>query len=149
MKITDPFSFAEAIVVLYVDGINSLGKGENMKKYKLNNDENKYMTWNKLKSKIIERYPMENNTLINLEFAPTGEVDELQTNHLNKNLEEDVAFLQEINSLNKFTKNVERSKGVPDLYWFNLKSLHQLSDLKGPYHHATKEAKDLVNISIH
>lgn len=146
MKINDPFNLAEALVVLYIDGITSLERFDNVRCYKLNNNENMEITWRSLKNKITDRYPMENNTIVYLNFELPQDVEDMKTIFLDKHSEEDVAFLKEMSGLKNYMTNLKKSNGVLDFYWFNINNLHQLSDLKGPYHEATKEAKDMVNL---
>lgn len=145
MSILDPFNFAKALVVLHVDGIPTLGKTGNLKKYLLHNDEDDYITWKLLKQKIINRYPTENNTIVNLDLSSTIISDnEISSKYLSDSTDEDIALIKELNVLHKFIKNIKKSNGIPDMYWFNLRSLHQLSDLKGSYNPATLEAKEKV-----
>ncbi|KAK6626425.1 hypothetical protein RUM44_008898 [Polyplax serrata] len=148
MKINDPFNLAEALVVLYIDGITSLERFDNVRCYKLNNNENMEITWRSLKNKITDRYPMENNTIVYLNFELPQDVEDMKTIFLDKHSEEDVAFLKEMSGLKNYMTNLKKSNGVLDFYWFNINNLHQLSDLKGPYHEATKEAKDMVYKSL-
>lgn len=146
LTISDPFNFAEAVVVLYVDGVPSLGKFDNVHKYPLETNEDEMVVWKIIKNRVIDRFPTENNTLVRLDLGYGEEnIDDIQTKHLDKNIEEDVLFLQELQDLDTFMKKSEKIDGVPDLYWFVLKGIHAIADLRGAHHPATLEAKEKVH----
>lgn len=132
--------------MLYVDGVSSLGKFDNVHKYPLETNEDEMVVWKIIKNRVIDRFPTENNTLVRLDLGYGEEnIDDIPTKHLDKNIEEDVLFLQELKDLEKFMEKSEKVDGVPDLYWFVLKGIHAIADLRGAHHPATLEAKEKVH----
>lgn len=145
ITVQDPFSYGEAAVVLVVDGIPSLGSSNNAQRFELNTNEDESMTWKTLRNRITERFPMENNTLFRIELgAGDYGIEDIETKHLDKNVDEDATCLQELADLNQFITKPQKLDGVPDLYWFVLRGLHALTDLRGAHHPATIEAKEKV-----
>jgi hypothetical protein len=66
--VLNPFSFAEAVVVVVVDGVSTLGwqKGH---RYPLVTDEDESVTWQALHDRVLKRYPGQNATLLRMDFA--------------------------------------------------------------------------------
>lgn len=145
MKIINPFNFAEAVVILYVDGIQSLGITADFPKFPLDMSRDEETTWNAIKKEIVKRFPNENNTLFRVELGlGSNDLTGIKTKHLDKNVEEDAYFLKELKNLEVYSSEIEKRDGVPDFYWYILKSLHTLNDLKGTYDPSTIEAKEKV-----
>ena len=65
---THPFSFAEAIVGVVVDGVSSLGLKEGHR-YPLVTDEDESVIWQSLHDRILSRYPGQNATLLRMDLA--------------------------------------------------------------------------------
>lgn len=63
-----PFSFAEAIVGVVVDGVSSLGLKEGHR-YPLVTDEDESVIWQALHDRILSRYPGQNATLLRMDLA--------------------------------------------------------------------------------
>lgn len=65
---SNPFSFAEAIVGVVVDGVSSLGLKEGHR-YPLVTDEDESVIWQALHDRILSRYPGQNATLLRMDLA--------------------------------------------------------------------------------
>ena len=63
-----PFSFAEAIVGVVVDGVSSLGLKEGHH-YPLVTDEDESVIWQALHDRILSHYPGQNATLLRMDLA--------------------------------------------------------------------------------
>jgi hypothetical protein len=68
LSVSSPFSFAEAVVVVVVDGVSSLGWKEGHR-YSLITDEDESVTWQSLHDRVLKRYPGQNATLLRMDFA--------------------------------------------------------------------------------
>jgi len=66
--VSHPFSFAEAIVGVVVDGVSSLGLKEGHH-YPLVTDEDESVIWQALHDRILSRYPGQNATLLRMDLA--------------------------------------------------------------------------------
>ncbi|KAL0275234.1 UNVERIFIED_CONTAM: hypothetical protein PYX00_003157 [Menopon gallinae] len=147
MKIVDPFNFAEAVVILYVDGIQSLGTLEDFPKFQLEMSRDEESTWNAIKNEIVKRFPSENNTLLRVELGlGSDELGDIKTKHLDKNIEEDANFLRELKDLEMYSSEIEKRDGVPDLYWYVLKSLHALNEKIWMYFQVSQTLVKLGNV---
>ncbi|KRT83952.1 hypothetical protein AMK59_1944 [Oryctes borbonicus] len=162
MYLMDPFSLAQAVVTVTVDGVSTLdiSKGYN---FPLRTDEDETEVFESLKRRVEERYPDDKNTLIrvdlsegltSLEWYP--ELQNIKStksikanyNFLKATVEEDKYFLDELALLNAISEQVEKGAipvdTTPDVFWFKVSALHALSDLHGSNSTATKEAKQLL-----
>lgn len=164
MRIFNPFHYAEAIVVLVVDGIETLDsvKGHH---FALNTDEDEDLSWLTLERRVRNRFPSQNNTLMRVELsdgvdavAPFYNLVDFENSvspnvqFLDLNVTEDRDFVSEISLLQEILKKVETgsvtSDGIPDVYWFVLRGLHAVWDLHGDESLATEEAKQLLQDRI-
>jgi hypothetical protein len=68
LSVSNPFSFAEATVVVVVDGVSSLGLKEGHS-YPLITDEDESVTWQALHDRVVRRYPGQNSTLLRVDLA--------------------------------------------------------------------------------
>jgi hypothetical protein len=66
--VSHPFSFAEATVVVVVDGVPSLGLKEGHH-YPLITDEDEAVIWQSLHDRVLSRYPGQNATLLRMDPA--------------------------------------------------------------------------------
>jgi hypothetical protein len=66
--VSHPFSFAEAIVGVVVDGVSSLGLKEGHR-YPLITDEDESVIWQALHDRILSHYPGQNATLLRMDLA--------------------------------------------------------------------------------
>jgi hypothetical protein len=66
--VSHPFSFAEAIVVVVVDGVSSLGLKEGHR-YPLVTDEDESTIWQALHDRVLSRYPGQKATLLRMDLA--------------------------------------------------------------------------------
>jgi hypothetical protein len=66
--VSNPFSFAEAIVVVVVDGVSSLRLKEGHH-YPLITDEDESVIWQSLHDRVLSRYPGQNATLLRMDLA--------------------------------------------------------------------------------
>jgi hypothetical protein len=66
--VSNPFSFAEATVVVVVDGVSSLGLKEGHH-YPLITDEDESVSWQSLHDRVLSRYPAQNATLLRMDLA--------------------------------------------------------------------------------
>lgn len=165
LSISNPFHFAEAIVCLQVDGVDTLDKiGKH--RYSLITDEEEDVTWRVLRRRVRSRYPSLNNTLVRIELTDgENEVEPLHTflhgvvkhrnpsyDHLDMNVTEDQEFMSELSLLNGIIKKVKSGAvsrdGMPDVYWFVLSGLHAVVDFHGPDSATTLEAKKLLKNTI-
>jgi hypothetical protein len=78
--VSNPFSFAEATVVVVVDGVSSLGMKEGHH-YPLNTDEDESVSWQSLRGRVLSRYPALNATLLRMDLA-----DEVGSAHVHSQL---------------------------------------------------------------
>ncbi|KAK7867606.1 hypothetical protein R5R35_014804 [Gryllus longicercus] len=165
LRITNPFHYAEAIVVLFVDGIEKLEsvKGHH---FDLNTDEDEDTIWLNLERRVRNRFPSQNNTLMRVELTEgpnglvpfynlIGEADNTvlpDVQFLDLNVTEDRAFLSEISLLQDIVKKVESGSisrdGIPDVYWFLLRGLHAVWDLHSDESPATVEAEQLLKDTV-
>ena len=130
MKITDPFHFAEVTVVLYIDGITSLGESIPFQKYILSSDESIDETWHILKNKVMSRYPLQNDTISMIGTDLDENMDQKNMNASEKQVSEFHNFDQEINDIENFVKTFQRPSSVPNLYWLNIKSINPVTNLE-------------------
>lgn len=63
-----PFSFAEAVVVVVVDGVTSQGLKEGHR-YPLVTNEDEFDIWQALHDRVLSRYPGQNATLLRMDLA--------------------------------------------------------------------------------
>ncbi|KAH1027556.1 ATPase H(+)-transporting accessory protein 2 [Dendroctonus ponderosae] len=164
--IENPFNIPEAIVTVAVDGVQDIGQNKGHH-YPLltNDDENR--VFKALASRISERYPDEEPSLVRIDFAnglddvhqysifdgiKSENPKHVSHKHLKLDVEEDRTFLKDIALLNAIIEKVEnravKEDFVPDVYWFKISSLHSLSDLHGPNSTETQEAKKLLQDTI-
>jgi hypothetical protein len=68
LSVSHPFSFAEAIVVVVVDGVTSLGLKEGHR-YPVVTDEDESVIWQALHDRVLSRYPGQNATLLRMDLA--------------------------------------------------------------------------------
>jgi hypothetical protein len=68
LSVSNPFSFAEAAVVVVVDGVSSLGLKEGHH-YPLITDEDESVIWQSLHDRILRHYPGQNATLLRMDRA--------------------------------------------------------------------------------
>jgi hypothetical protein len=68
LSVSNPFSFAEATVVVVVDGVSSLGLKEGHH-YPLITDEDESVIWQSLHDRVLIRYPGQNATLLRMDPA--------------------------------------------------------------------------------
>lgn len=164
LSVSNPFSFAEAIVVVVVDGVSSLGLKEGHR-YPLITDEDESMIWQALHDRILSRYPGQNATLLRMDLAEEakpysrvfGDYENTPSNwtvrYLDPSVSEDKRFLDEMTVLSNIAKLVESGlvyrDGVPDIYWKVVRSLHPVVDFHGPDSEAAKEAKQIIQDVIH
>jgi len=66
--VSHPFSFAEAIVGVVVDGVSNLGLKEGHR-YPLVTNEDESVIWQSLHDRILSRYPGQNATLLRMDLA--------------------------------------------------------------------------------
>ncbi|KDR20235.1 renin receptor [Zootermopsis nevadensis] len=165
LSVSNPFSFAEAVVVVVVDGVSTLGWQEGHR-YPLITDEDESVTWQALHDRVLKRYPRQNATLLRMDFAEQGkpyrsffgDYKDTPTNwtvkYLDPTVSEDKQFLDEMMVLSSVANLVESGlvyrDGVPDVYWKVVRSLHPVVDFHGPDSEAAKEAKqilqDVINV---
>ncbi|PNF23280.1 Renin receptor [Cryptotermes secundus] len=164
LSVSNPFSFAEAAVVVVVDGVSSLGLKEGHH-YPLITDEDESVIWQSMHDRILSRYPGQNATLLRMDLAEEGkpyhslfgDSEGTHTNwtvsYLDPTVSEDKQFLDEMRVLSNISKLVESGlvyrDGVPDVYWKVVRSLHPVIDLHGPDSGAAKEAKQILQNVIH
>jgi hypothetical protein len=68
LSVSQPFSFAEATVVVVVDGVSSLGLKDGHH-YPLITDEDETVIWQSLHDRVLSRYPGQNATLLRMDPA--------------------------------------------------------------------------------
>jgi hypothetical protein len=68
LSVSNPFSFAEATVVIMVDGVASMEWKEGHR-YSLITDEDESVTWQALYDRVLKRYPGQNATLLRMDLA--------------------------------------------------------------------------------
>lgn len=164
LSVSHPFSFAEAIVGVVVDGVSNLGLKEGHR-YPLVTDEDESVIWQSLHDRILSRYPGQNATLLRMDLAEEakpysrvfGDYENTPSNwtvrFLDPSVSEDKRFLDEMTVLSNIAKLVESGlvyrDGVPDVYWKVVRSLHPVVDFHGPDSEAAKEAKQILQDVIH
>jgi len=164
LSVSHPFSFAEAIVGVVVDGVSNLGLKEGHR-YPLVTNEDESVIWQSLHDRILSRYPGQNATLLRMDLAEEakpysrvfGDYENTPSNwtvrYLDPSVSEDKRFLDEMTVLSNIAKLVESGlvyrDGVPDVYWKVVRSLHPVVDFHGPDSEAAKEAKQILQDVIH
>jgi hypothetical protein len=68
LSVSQPFSFAEATVVVVVDGVSSLGL-EDGHHYPLITDEDESVIWQSLHDRVLSHYPGQNAMLLRMDSA--------------------------------------------------------------------------------
>lgn len=68
LSVSNPFSFAEAAVMVVVDGVSSLGLKEGHH-YPLITNEDESVIWQSMHDRILSRYPGQNATLLRMDLA--------------------------------------------------------------------------------
>jgi hypothetical protein len=162
LSVSNPFSFAEAIVVVVVAGVSSLGLKEGHH-YPLITDEDESVIWQSLHDRVLSRYPGQNATLLRMDLAEDvkpyhsffGDYEDTPNwivSYLDPTVSEDKQFLDEMRLLRNIVKLVESGlvyrDRVPDVYWNVVRSLHPVTDLHGPDSEAAKEATQILRDMI-
>jgi len=137
MKIKNPFGLADVVTVVAIDGVSSLGAFANLPTYKISPVADETSLWRSLQLDFLEHYPaLEfNNTISRVELG--SELDETS---------EDVDYENVLEDLKEMKQVVAASAKVdgPRVNWFQLSSLHSLSDLKGADDEVTGQARNKV-----
>ncbi|XP_072378410.1 ATPase H(+)-transporting accessory protein 2 [Diabrotica undecimpunctata] len=163
MFLSDPFGVAQAIVTVYVDGVSDIDqqKGHH---FPLKTDIGESKVYKSIERRIEEHYPNEDTNLVRIRlsngledirkykiFEDIASGDSKQLNHkaLKLDVDEDRKFIKEITILNEIAQRIEEGEikrdSIPDLYWFEVSSLHAVSDLYGENSTQVLEAKQLLN----
>ncbi|XP_076298729.1 ATPase H(+)-transporting accessory protein 2 isoform X1 [Lasioglossum baleicum] len=162
MSITDPFRLPEAVVVMAIEGIDSLDipKGT---RFPLNVNEGEETTWQAFRQRLDERD--DDNILVRIylgdgldalgqsalgELKPTP-IDETSLKALNLNKEEDKKFLEEVQLLHAIAKKAPsaiKPDSKPDVYWLVVSGLQPVFDAYGSNSTSSKEALVLLNNAL-
>lgn len=162
MSITDPFRLPEAVVVMAIEGIDSLDipKGT---RFPLNVNEGEETTWQAFRQRLDERD--DDNILVRIylgdgldalgqsalgELKPTP-IDETSLKALSLHNEEDKKFLEEVQLLHAIAKKAPsaiKPDSKSDVYWLVVSGLKPVLDLHGSNSTSSKEAWDLLNNSL-
>lgn len=162
MVVSDPFHFADAVVVVSVPGVPSLDSIQG-RTYPLSTDEPLQDTWRSLSWRLIDRFPTATNLTLNyLSLDQLTETEELYgklgsrdtptVEYLKPSLSEDKAFIEQVNLMDAITAKLADkgvvNDGVPDAHWFTAPGLHSLIDTYGGQSKQVNEAKRLLSSSI-
>ncbi|XP_076651824.1 ATPase H(+)-transporting accessory protein 2 isoform X1 [Halictus rubicundus] len=162
MSITDPFRLPEAVVVMAIEGIDSLDipKGT---RFPLNVNEGEETTWQAFRQRLDERD--DDNILVRIylgdgldalgqsalgELKPTP-IDETSLKALNLRKEEDKKFLEEVQLLHAIAKKAPsaiKPDSKPDVYWLVVSGLQPVFDAYGSNSTSSKEALVLLNNAL-
>lgn len=166
MYLSDPFHLAEALVIVEVDGVATLGTAKGHR-FPLRTDEEADSTYNALEKRIKEHSPSDSNNLVHIDLSEgitaiekyeifSGIKNAIPESYVSGNLkasvEEDRLFLEEVAMLNAVADRIE--SGVVkrdykiDVFWFKIAGLHAVSDLHGENSTSTKEAKQILTEAI-
>ncbi|XP_006558237.1 renin receptor isoform X2 [Apis mellifera] len=162
ISITDPFKLPEAVVVVAIEGVDSLDipKG---KRFPLNVNEVEETTWQALRERLEERD--NDNTLVRIslgdgldalgqsalgELKPTP-IDETSLRALSLNKEEDKKFLEEVQLLHAIAKKAPsaiKPDSKSDIYWLVISGLRPIFDAYGSNSTTSREALSLLNNAL-
>ncbi|XP_033325516.1 ATPase H(+)-transporting accessory protein 2 isoform X2 [Megalopta genalis] len=158
MSITDPFRLPEAVVVMAIEGIDSLDipKGT---RFPLNVNEGEETTWQAFRQRLDERD--DDNILVRIylgdgvdalgqsalgELKPTP-INETSLKALNLRKDEDRKFLEEVQLLHAIAKKAPsaiKPDSKPDVYWLVMSGLKPVYDLYGSNSPSYQEALTLL-----
>ncbi|XP_078042500.1 ATPase H(+)-transporting accessory protein 2 isoform X1 [Augochlora pura] len=158
MSITDPFRLPEAVVVMAIEGIDSLDipKGT---RFPLNVNEGEETTWQAFRQRLDERD--DDNILVRIylgdgldalgqsalgELKPTP-INETSLKALNLRKDEDRKFLEEVQLLHAIAKKAPsaiKPDSKPDVYWLVVSGLKPVYDLYGSNSPSYQEASTLL-----
>ncbi|XP_061935928.1 ATPase H(+)-transporting accessory protein 2 isoform X2 [Apis cerana] len=162
ISITDPFRLPEAVVVVAIEGVDSLDipKG---KRFPLNVNEVEETTWQALRERLEERD--NDNTLVRIslgdgldalgqsalgELKPTP-IDETSLRALSLSKEEDKKFLEEVQLLHAIAKKAPsaiKPDSKSDIYWLVISGLRPIFDAYGSNSTTSREALSLLNNAL-
>ncbi|KAF9417105.1 hypothetical protein HW555_005724, partial [Spodoptera exigua] len=164
LVVVNPFDTPEAVVELYIDGINSLCENISLKTYKLTVDEYEPDTYKAVKERIKQHFTEGGNKIANVKLSDGYEFSTLFGNfligkptketfaYLRHTVEEDYLFINELEILRAVIKWIKDGGIVPDnqidFFSFRIRTLHGVSDYHGPNSLQTKEAKKLLGGAI-
>ncbi|XP_020284349.1 renin receptor isoform X2 [Pseudomyrmex gracilis] len=160
IAIWDPFSMPQALVVIAVDGMESLPILSDKIKvtYPLIVDEVEETTWQAIRSRIEER--SNDNTLVRINLSDgvdalgQSALGELKPASMEKlvslspEVEEDRRFVEEIQLLHAIADNASSAKkhdSGTDVYWLVVSALRPILDLHGNSSAPVVEAYTLLN----
>uniref|UniRef100_T1I118 Renin receptor n=1 Tax=Rhodnius prolixus TaxID=13249 RepID=T1I118_RHOPR len=162
LVISDPFHFADAVVVVSVPGVPSLDSIQG-RTYPLSTDEPLEDTWRALSWRLIDRFPTATNLTLNYlsmdqpveagaVYGELGSRDTPTVEYLKPTLPEDKALIEQVNLVDAITAKLDDkgvvNDGVPDVHWFTVPGLHSLIDTYGGQSKQVNEAKRLLSSSI-
>ncbi|XP_043464847.1 ATPase H(+)-transporting accessory protein 2 [Leptopilina heterotoma] len=163
MSILDSFNLPEAVVVIAVEGKDSLNSTRGIL-FPLNADENEETTWQALTGRLGKKD--DNNTLVRIYLgdgldalgqSSLGElkpmpIDPSSLQFLSLKCEEDKKFLEEVQLLreiaNKITSTITTKDSNPDVYWFVVSGLSRVIELHGKGSPSSTEALALLNDAL-
>ncbi|KAL0832059.1 hypothetical protein ABMA28_001549 [Loxostege sticticalis] len=167
LSIADPFNTPEAVVEVYIDGVSSLGSATGLKSkvYPLKVDEYEPDTFEAVRHRINQRFTNGGNKLVKIDLSDIdqltsradvfGDIDppkrtKVTLQHLKYSVEEDLQFLNELESLKVLSNQIKslNQDNIVDFFYFRFRTLHALCDYYGPNSLQAKEAKKLLGEAL-